>query len=67
MEKQDDNRKSDRITNSKYEGMSMASLTHVCMWHENGWKRISAEEAAGLHPVGTVSACSGLFMCELCG
>ena len=45
----------------------MASLTHVCMWHENGWKRISAEEAAGLHPGGTVSACSGLFMCELCG
>lgn len=45
----------------------MASLTHVCMWHENGWKRISAEEAARLHPGGTVSARSGLFMCELCG
>lgn len=45
----------------------MASLTHVCMWHENGWKRISAEEATGLHPGGTVSARSGLFMCELCG
>ena len=45
----------------------MASLTHVCMWSENGWKRISAEQAARLHPGGTVSAHSGLFMCELCG
>lgn len=45
----------------------MASLTHVCMWSEHGWERITAEEAAKLHPGGTVSACSGLFMCELCG
>ena len=45
----------------------MASLTHVCMWSENGWKRITAEQAARLHPGGTVSAHSGLFMCELCG
>lgn len=45
----------------------MASLTHVCMWADNGWKRISAEAAARLHPGGTVSAHSGLFMCELCG
>lgn len=45
----------------------MASLTHVCMWQENGWKRITAEEAAKLHPGGPVSAYSGLFMCELCG
>ncbi|MDO4542972.1 MAG: hypothetical protein Q4C01_00350 [Clostridia bacterium] len=45
----------------------MASLTHVCMWSENGWKRITAEQAAKLHPGGTVSAHSGLFMCELCG
>ena len=45
----------------------MASLTHVCMWSDNGWKRITAEQAAGLHPGGTVSAHSGLFMCELCG
>lgn len=44
----------------------MASLTHVCMWSDNGWQRISAEEAAKLHPGGTVSAGSGLFMCELC-
>lgn len=45
----------------------MASLTHVCMWSDNGWKRITAEEAARMHPGGTVSAHSGLFMCELCG
>lgn len=45
----------------------MASLTHVCMWSDNGWKRITAEQAARLHPGGTVSAHSGLFMCELCG
>ena len=45
----------------------MASLTHVCMWSGNGWKRITADEAAKLHPDGTVSANSGLFMCELCG
>ena len=45
----------------------MASLTHVCMWADNGWKHITAEEAARLHPEGTISAHSGLFMCELCG
>lgn len=45
----------------------MASLTHVCMWSNSGWKRITAEQAAKLHPGGTVSAHSGLFMCELCG
>ena len=45
----------------------MASLTHVCMWSEKGWRRITAAEAARLHPGGTVSAHSGLFMCELCG
>ena len=37
------------------------------MWSNNGWKRIAAEQAANLHPGGTVSAHSGLFMCELCG
>ena len=46
---------------------STASLTHVCLWKDNGWKPITAEEAARLHPGGTVSAHSGLFMCELCG
>lgn len=45
----------------------MASLTHVCMWSGNGWKRITAEQAARLRPSRTVSAHSGLFMCELCG
>ena len=45
----------------------MASLKHVCMWSEHGWVRVSAEEAAVLHPDGTVSVRSGLFMCELCG
>lgn len=45
----------------------MASLTHVCMWSDNGWKHITAEQAARSHPGGTVSAYSGLFMCELCG
>ena len=45
----------------------MASLTHVCMWSGNGWKQITAEQAARLHPGGSVSAHSGLFMCELCG
>lgn len=45
----------------------MASLTHVCMWSDNGWKRITAEQASKLHPGGRVSAHSGLFMCELCG
>ena len=45
----------------------MASLTHVCMWSNKGWKRITASEAAKLQPGGTVSAHSGLFMCELCG
>lgn len=37
------------------------------MWSDKGWKHITAEEAAKLHPQGTVSAQSGLFMCELCG
>lgn len=42
------------------------ALTHVCMWSEKRWKRISANEAAELFPYGT-STHSGLFMCELCG
>ena len=45
----------------------MAALNHVCMWSEHGWVRVTAEEASRLHPGGTVSAHSGLFMCELCG
>lgn len=47
--------------------MAALTLTHVCMWSEHGWKRITAKNAARLHSGGTVSAHSGLFMCELCG
>lgn len=43
-------------------------LTHVCMWtDEHGWKKVTAKEADKIHPGGSVSAKSGLFMCELCG
>ena len=42
-------------------------LTHVCMWSKNQWKRISIKQASKMHPLGSVSARSGLFMCELCG
>lgn len=42
-------------------------LTHVCMWSGHGWKRITASEAVRMRPGGTVSARSGLFMCDLCG
>ena len=44
----------------------MASLTHVCMWSDNDWKPITAEQVARLHPGGAVSARSGIFMCDLC-
>ncbi len=36
------------------------------MFDRGGWRHITAEEAAELHPGGTVSAHSGLFVCELC-
>lgn len=45
----------------------MASLTHVAIWTQNGWKRISAQTVAKGHPGGSISAHSGMFMCELCG
>ena len=45
----------------------MASLNHVCMWSDHGWINVTAEEAAAMHPGGTVSSHSGLFMCDLCG
>ena len=46
----------------------MAKLEHVCLWTGRRWERITAEEAARLHPFrGTVHASSELFMCELCG
>ncbi|MPM20010.1 hypothetical protein SDC9_66437 [bioreactor metagenome] len=44
----------------------MASLTHVHIWDDKDWRLITAKEAALLHPGGTVSARSGLFMCALC-
>ena len=31
------------------------------------WRKITASEAGKLYPEGTVSAHSGLFVCELCG
>lgn len=42
-------------------------LTHVCMWTEKGWKRITAQEAGCIYSEGSVSSKSGLFMCDLCG
>ena len=45
----------------------MASLTHVCMWTKYGWKHVTAEEVADIHPGGSVSASGELFMCTLCG
>lgn len=42
------------------------ALTHVCMWSNQSWKRITAHEASKMFPYGA-SAHSGLFMCELCG
>lgn len=41
-------------------------LTHVCMWQDNKWKRVDAEEVA-TQLSRTISARSGIFMCELCG
>lgn len=43
------------------------ALTHVKMWKDHDWVKITAKQAAALHPGGTVSASSGLFMCDLCG
>jgi len=45
----------------------VASLEHVCIWMNNNWVKITAEEAARMHPGGKVSAYSGLFRCDLCG
>ena len=44
----------------------MESLTHVSMWSEHGWIRISPQKAAKLCYGGGSSSHSGLFMCELC-
>lgn len=45
----------------------MSSLTHVLMFSNRDWQPITAQEAAKLHPGGSVAARSGLFMCDLCG
>ena len=46
----------------------MATLTHVCMWTDKGWVRVSAEDAVNdIVGKGSVAAHSGVFMCELCG
>lgn len=43
-------------------------LSNVSMWtDESGWQPITEQEATKLHPGGSVSASSGLFMCRLCG
>ena len=41
-------------------------LTHVCIWEENEWRPISAEQAAKKYKRG-VNANSGFFRCSLCG
>lgn len=43
----------------------MPSLTHVRMFSKHGWQAITAQEAGEKFP-DTVSAASGIFMCELC-
>ena len=43
------------------------ALTHVSMWTQHGWKRVTIEEVVKSHSGGTVSARSGLFKCDLCG
>ena len=47
----------------------MPSLTHICIFSEHGWKRITVDEATKIEAdLGLgVSARGGLFMCELCG
>lgn len=45
----------------------MGSLTHVCVRSSKCWTHIASEEVARSHPGESVSARSGLFMCELCG
>ena len=43
----------------------MPSLTHILIFSDQGWKKITASEAAKQFP-GTVQAESKIFMCELC-
>ena len=41
-------------------------LTHVCVWENGNWIRVTEEEAAKKFPQ-RVSSNNKLFMCELCG
>jgi len=44
------------------------ALTHVCRWskEDKKWVPVSLQEAVKMFPYQTVSADSGLFMCDLC-
>lgn len=44
----------------------MGALNHVLMICDKGWKKVSVEEASKIYH-DTVSASSGVFMCDLCG
>ena len=44
----------------------MGALNHVLMICEKGWKKVTVEEAGRIYH-DTVSASSGVFMCDLCG
>lgn len=46
-------------------GGEMPSLTHVCIFADHKWSKITPSEAAAIFP-DTVSAKSGIFMCALC-
>lgn len=46
-------------------GGEMPSLTHVCIFADHKWIKITPPEAAAIFPE-TVSAQSGIFMCALC-
>lgn len=45
----------------------MASLTHVCMWSDNGRKRITAEQATQLPLAETTFARRRLFYVQVFG
>ena len=44
----------------------MGALNHVLMICDKGWKKVTVEEAGRIYH-DTVSANSGVFMCDLCG
>ena len=45
----------------------MPSLTHVCLWDDDHWQPITAEDVVLSHRFGGAAYYSGLFMCSLCG